>query len=247
MSSAAAPWQAWLEDEGGVLSMPRAWRGVETQYLAASLALVDDAAEQALLEALLEDSKPPLPADGAGKPYLLATPFRYAPAHDSRFRRAASALGGLWYGAATLAAACAEVAYWRMRFVADSSGLNAVGARTVSAEHTFFHARVHGRAIDLMSAPWNTLAAHWRHPSDYTHTHALAEAVRTHCPAIDWIRYESARCPGTACAAVFNPGALYGSDKSLRASYQRWLSKASANSVTMISLDDPGRAFQWTR
>ncbi|THF66675.1 RES domain-containing protein [Pseudothauera nasutitermitis] len=225
--------------------MPRAWRGVETQYLAASLALVDTADEQALLEELLEGSKPALPPEAAGKPYLLATPFRYLPAHDSRFRRAASGLGGVWYGAATLAAACAEVAWWRMRFVADSAGLSEAGARAVTSEHTFFHARIRGRAIDLTSPPWVACAAQWTHPSDYTHTHALAEAVRTRHAEIDWIRYESARSPGTACAAVFNPAALHGTGQALRASYQRWLCKATRSTASMISLDERGRAFEW--
>ena len=49
--------------------------------------IVDDAAEQNLLESLLETSKPPLPDPTDGLDYLLATPFRYSPARPgSRFR-----------------------------------------------------------------------------------------------------------------------------------------------------------------
>ena len=244
-AAASPPWRTWLADRHAGLEMPRAWRGVETQYLAASFALVDTADEQSLLEELLETSKPALPPAAIGKPYLLATPFRYLPTHDSRFRRAASGLGGVWYGAASLQAACAEVAWWRMRFVDDSSGLGAAGTCAVTSEHTFFHARIHGRAIDLLSPPWNTCAELWTQSTDYTHTHALAEAVRKEHPDICWIRYDSVRNPGTACAAVFDPGALHGTEARMRASYQRWLCKATRNTASMISLSEPGRIFKW--
>ena len=40
--------------------------------------------------------------------YLLTTPFRYRPAHASRFRPPGAR--GQWYGAQTLLAACADAA-----------------------------------------------------------------------------------------------------------------------------------------
>ena len=55
------------------------WRGVEAQHRVATMRLVDDLQEQALLERLLEDSKPRLPPEAKGAHYLLFTPFRYAP------------------------------------------------------------------------------------------------------------------------------------------------------------------------
>ena len=60
------------------------WRGVEAQHRVATMRLVDDLQEQALLEQLLEDSKPTLPAEAKGSHYLLFTPFRYAPDWPSR-------------------------------------------------------------------------------------------------------------------------------------------------------------------
>ena len=67
------------------------WRVVEAQHVASTMNLVDTLEEQALLEDLLEGSKPPLPHDIEGLHYLLATPFRYPPRapHGSRFRSAA--------------------------------------------------------------------------------------------------------------------------------------------------------------
>lgn len=53
----------------------------------------------------------------------------------------------------SLHAACAEVAYWRYHFIIDRVPLLNTDLLT---EHTFFQAKVEGRAIDLISAPWVT-------------------------------------------------------------------------------------------
>ena len=76
----------WLETHCIELSMDGAWRGVETQYIAASMKLVDTLEEQDVLEQLLENSKPPIPPTQVSKHYLLLSPFRYFPQHSSRFR-----------------------------------------------------------------------------------------------------------------------------------------------------------------
>lgn len=52
-------------------------------------------------------------------------------------------------------------------------------------EHTFYQAKVQGRAIELMSAPWVAASAAWTHGSDYTETLALAEAARDR--GVQWI------------------------------------------------------------
>ena len=63
----------------------RAWRVVESQHLFSTRKLVDSDAEQALLEELIEEVKPPTGVP-AGLHYLLFTPFRYPPLrHGSRF------------------------------------------------------------------------------------------------------------------------------------------------------------------
>jgi hypothetical protein len=55
------------------------WRVVETQQDSSTRRLVDSAAEHELLEALLDESKPPVPDGCRGLHYLLFTPFRYPP------------------------------------------------------------------------------------------------------------------------------------------------------------------------
>jgi len=62
-----------------------AWRVVEAQHQVSTRKLVDTAAEQSLLEELIDGVKPPDRTGGALH-YLLATPFRYPPLrHGSRF------------------------------------------------------------------------------------------------------------------------------------------------------------------
>ena len=79
-----APWESgWFDRATPAKRM--LWRAVEAQHLVATLRLVDNLAEQRLLEHILEDSKPPLPAQAAGSSYLIFTPFRYASPRPSRF------------------------------------------------------------------------------------------------------------------------------------------------------------------
>jgi len=126
-----------------------AFRMVETQYIAATMRLVDSADEQQMLEEMLENSKPPLPPQASGLHYLLAAPFRYVPQTGSRFRAVNSP--GIWYGADDAYCACAEIAYWRQRFLLDSLGLV---KQSLSTEHSMVEASVQGRALDLLSHPW---------------------------------------------------------------------------------------------
>lgn len=195
------PWRPGWFDTGTARKGMKAWRGVEAQHVVSTMRLVDTAQEQGLLEGLLEASKPPAPAMKAGRHFLIYTPFRYRPRHASRFRGAGRA--GIWYGAQELYAACAEVAYWRHRFLLDSEGL---AKGDVLSEHTFFQAAIDGLAIDLMAPPWVAARAAWTHDSDYTHTQGVAEAAAQR--GVQWICYESVRAPGHCCAAVLDVAAL---------------------------------------
>jgi hypothetical protein len=177
------------------------WRGVEAQHLVATMKLVDTAPEQHLLEDLLEASKPALPAQSAGRHYLIATPFRYRPQHESRFRPAGSP--GLWYGAEALEVACAEVAYWKWRFLRDSDALRHQALHT---QHTFFEARISGACVDLTAPPWVASARAWTHPTRYADCQALAQAARERDVA--WIRYSSARSKPGVCGVALTAQAL---------------------------------------
>ena len=93
----------------------KVWRLVEAQHRVSTLKLVDDLAEQALLEEIIEESKPPVPPECRHLDYLLATPFRYGAAYPrgSRFRRAGRTLG-VFYAAEAPRTAVAEMAFYRL-------------------------------------------------------------------------------------------------------------------------------------
>lgn len=239
---AAGSWQPrWLQSAIGRIREPKAWRGVETQYASSTTLLVDDLDEHDRLEQMLEASKPPLPEIKTGHErathFLLLTPFRYAPAQASRFRQVGQ--HGIWYGAKSLEAACAEVAYWRMRFILDSAGL--LNDKIVTS-HTFFAAAVDGRGVDLMAPPWMALRLSWS-SNDYTETHRLAQAAQD--AGIEVIRYESVRAPGHPCLAVLTPDALSEPVKGLDATRQKWNCTATREHVMMVSETDRTQRFEF--
>jgi hypothetical protein len=171
---------------------------VEAQHIASTLRLVANVAEQAQLERILEASKPPLPAPCQDLHYLLATPFRYASPFGSRFRAAADA--GIWYGAEKQRTACAELGFWRWRFLRDSPALKILGP----APQTVFRAGIEAELVDLTTAPFNRARSDWTDPNDYAATQRLAQAARA--ADVDAIRYESVRDPEHGGAvAVLNP------------------------------------------
>lgn len=238
----ACSWQPqWLQDARCAIDELRVWRGVETQHISATMQLVDTADEQDLLEQMLEESKPPLPPQGAAhKHYLLTTPFRYTPQTASRFRSAGQR--GLWYGARQLRAACAEVAYWRMMFILDSAGLQ---KSRLTSQHTFFAAHVHGVGINLQAKPWPALRTAWVDGQSYAQTHRLARAARS--AEIQIIQYESVRSPGDTNFAVFTPDALDEPPGGIAASEQAWICSAGKDHVLMWSGRDSRQRFEWTR
>jgi len=176
----------------------RLWRAVEAQHIASTLRLVANVEEQLLLERLLDQSKPPLPSDTGDLHYLLSTPFRYSSPIGSRFR--APADSGIWYGAEAQRTACAELGFWRWRFLMDSDGLQAIGP----SPQTVFRAGIDGRLVDLTRPPFKRSRAEWTHPDDYGPSQGFAR-VAQHA-AIDAIRYESVRDPEHGAAvAVLRP------------------------------------------
>jgi RES domain len=178
------------------------WRVVEAQHTASTMRLTDSLEEQWLLEAVLEQSKPALPAAVRRLHYLLATPYRYRPHLGSRFRAALEP--GVWYGAEALRTALAEKSYWRLRFLLDSPATPDLKP----VPHTAFQASVRSRAaLDLTRAPFVRERPAWTAASSYEATQQLAAAARA--AQIALIRYESVRDPQhAACVAVLDPGAF---------------------------------------
>jgi hypothetical protein len=185
---------------------------VEAQHVASTMALVDTVAEQAVLERLVEASKPPVPHEVArlGLHWLLFTPFRYPPPPGgSRFRGPNDP--GVFYGAEQLRTACAEVGYWRWRHLRDSPGLKAMPARP----QTVFRVPVSGLAIDLREAPFVRTGPEGTvpgdspllHRSDYTDCQSIARTARE--AGLQLVRYESVRdSRHGGCGAVLDAAAF---------------------------------------
>lgn len=200
----------------------RLWRAVEAQHVVSTLRLVDDADQQALLEDMLEDSKPPLPPAAAAFHYLLFTPFRYVSPWPSRFR--APLRTGVWYGAEQVRTALAEVGYWRWRMIGDSEAFE---GQALVSQFTVFEAQVAGRCVNLCGQPWRAAQALWEHPTDYNACQALAARCSEH--RVGWIRYRSVRDPQAGiCGAVLAPEWL-----SLAAvvPQQTWAARVTADAV----------------
>ena len=97
------------------------WRAVEAQHVVSTMALVDSIEEQHVLERLLDETKPSIPAAAAHLHWLLFTPFRYPPPPGgSRFRGPNDP--GVFYGADEIRTACAELGYWRWRHLHGFAG-----------------------------------------------------------------------------------------------------------------------------
>lgn len=172
---------------------------VEAQHVAATMKLVDTPAEQNLLEALLDDSKPPPPANAAGLHYLVATPFRYDPLRSgSRFRGVTDP--GVFYGAQSVRTAAAELGYWRWKFLCDAVGLTTLEP----VAHSAFAVEISGATIDLRAAPFDRDHAVWSDRVNFAPTQAFGRVART--AAIAALLYQSVRDPRPAwCLALLTP------------------------------------------
>src|SRR6476661_4987320 len=174
------------------------WRAVEAQHQVSTMVLVDTLDEQALLESILEESKPPLPQPLRSLHWLLFTPFRYPPLPSgSRFRGPAEP--GVFYGADERRTACAELGYWRWCFLSDSPALDTLGP----IAQTLFLTPVAGQGIDLRLPPFDAMRPAWMHPTDYAACQALARQARD--AGLHLIRYTSVRDPESGgCAALLS-------------------------------------------
>jgi hypothetical protein len=196
---------------------------IEGQVQLSTRRLVDSAAEQDLLEQLLDDAKPALPREPAfaGLHPLLSTPFRYPPLrHGSRFGTRAER--GLWYGAETVETAQAESAYYRRLFFAGSAAALLPNTITVTA----FRASVATRqGIDLTRAPFDAFRERLSSRTAYAYAQQLGGEMRA--AGITAFRYHSARCPRDGvCVGLITPAA-FAARNPLRPA-QSWLCTVTA-------------------
>ena len=204
------------------------YRLVESQEQVATKALVTRLAEQALLEDLIEASKPPLPAAATRLHYLLSTPFRYPPLPwGSRFgsRFAPS----LFYAGRAADTALAESAYYRCVFW---SGMAAPPPAPLDTRHTLFGANIRTHhALRLQSPPFDEFASALTDRRSYVATQALGAAMRD--AGVEAFEYTSARDPGRGPnVALYTPQAFTAPKPT---SLDEWLCTTQADGVTYYS------------
>lgn len=169
-----------------------AWRVVEAQHQLSTRKLVDSAAEQELLEELIESVKPRNVASDKVH-FLLFTPFRYPPLRlGSRFGTRHER--GIWYGSEVQRTAFAEVSYYRLLFLQGTHADFDALSTTLTAFTTLMQS---AQAVDLASAPFNTYHDRISSPNSYTESQALGAAMRE--DGIELFRYSSARDSQGGC------------------------------------------------
>jgi hypothetical protein len=171
------------------------WRFVEAQHKNSTMKLVDSEADQATLERLLDETKPPVPSDCAHLHYLLFTPFRYEARKPTRFRRMGQSQG-VFYCAESIETAAAEMAFYRLLFFLESPETQ---LPIEPFEMTAFSVHIFTADAWDISTAENQV---YFDRVDYEACHHVADnALAT---GIDLIRYKSVRHNGGINLAVLN-------------------------------------------
>lgn len=218
----------WLHCNGPQHIAPVAgtlYRLVESQEQIATLNYVDTLEEQAMLEDLLEQSKPPSPALARGYHYLLQTPFRYPPLRwGSRFGRVHEP--SIFYGGLELDPTLAESAYYRLVFLYSMPAHPT--KNSIDSAHTLVSAQYRSaRGVQLHQPPFLDVEAYLTHTSDYSTTQQLGSDMRQ--DGVAAFEYISARDPKKGlCIGLFTPSAL--SQKTPTSTHQ-WLCETRADQV----------------
>ncbi len=218
------------------------WRLVEAQHHVSTMKLVDTVDEQSLLEDILEGSKRRFPPECAGLDYLLATPFRYDAAYPygSRFRRAGWTKG-VYYAAAKVETALAEMAFYRLLFYAESP---ATPLPANAAEYTAFSTEIATpAAIDLTTPHLSDDKALWTHLTDYEPCQAMADTART--AGIEAILYQSVRDPQAGLnIALLTPLAFKKKQPVERVSWRIRLAKTGIQALCDFPMQRVGFAVE---
>jgi hypothetical protein len=163
---------------------------VEAQHIISTAKLTDTAAEQMLLEQLIDATKPTIPPECSHLNFLLSTPFRYGAPYPrgSRFRKAGRT-PGVFYSSDNAGTAIAELCFHRLLFFAESPETKWPAD---AGEFTAFSVEyATPRSIDLTRPPFDDRTATWMHLTQYDSCQSLAELARA--GNIEIIRYASVR------------------------------------------------------
>ena len=197
-------WDACLVDAQPGKLAGKMLRLVESQEQVATNQLVTSLERQAVLEDMLEMTKPRLRKGTAQLHYLLAAPFRYPPLkHGSRFGNRSKP--SLFYGSLEKETVLAEAAYYRFIFW---HGMATPPAGKLDTQHTLFSASYRtDQGLRLQDSPFATHRNVLASPSDYRASQALGSVLRA--ADIEAFEFISARDPEKGVnVALFTPQAL---------------------------------------
>lgn len=153
----------------------RLYRIIESQEEVATRSLVDSLQKQAILENLLEHSKPARVPGSENLHYLLATPFRYPPLPwGSRF--GSTAESGIFYGSKTIGTVLAEAAYYRLLFLND---MQQAPESPVTSYHQIFAAKYCADpGMRLQDESWQEYWPSLTHVTEYGFCQQLGAQMR---------------------------------------------------------------------
>jgi len=206
------------------------WRVVESQEDAATLHIVDDHAEQVLLEELLDQAKPPYRANTQGMHYLLKTAFRYPPLKwGSRF--GTSLMPSYFYASELPATALCECAYYRFLLLHD---MRQPYQARIRSEYVLFKVLLDTNAcLDLTADKYESVRAQLRDAQSYGYSQSVGRWAYEHSQ-IELIRFHSARTRSGVNVAVAEPSVIRSRKPSVQ---QRWLCLTKSDSVSFSSRD----------
>lgn len=208
------------------------YRLVESQEQVATRQLVETLEEQGLLEELLDEQKPPYPADSEHLHYLLKTPFRYPPLKwGSRFGRVFEP--SIFYGGCSIDATLVESAYYRFLFW---QSMSTPLKKTLRSQHTLFSVDYKtDKGVRLQDAPFDAHIELIAHPLDYSHAQQLGTAMRV--SGVKVFEYPSARAKDKAvCVGLFTEKTFGGI---CPVSREQWFCDVSENKVIFKAVESP--------
>ncbi len=207
-------------------------RIVESQQQIATTRIVDSLEEQAVLESLLDSTKPALDKNTDKLHYLLATPFRYPPLkHGSRFGTRFEP--SLLYGSHQVKTVLVECSYYRFLFW---NGMKTPPAsKKFITEHTLFAGRYYSEmGLQLHEKPFTDYARQLCHPSSYSDTQAFGAQMRE--AQIEAFEYTSARDSARGInIALLTANALIVNEPLYQS---QWICSTTANNVRFVSRED---------
>lgn len=182
------------------------YRMVENQEEIATTVITANGDEQAILEDLLEQSKPDQSEPLSQRHYLIKTPFRYPPLrHGSRFGSPWEP--SLFYGATKKQTVLAEVAFYRFLFLADVENPDALTRHNLQSSHSVFYISAHSeKSIQLTQPPFSAHKNEISAVDSFSVSQQLGKDMRE--AGVELFSFYSARMPNNINGAAFIHSAI---------------------------------------